>query len=78
MEMAHMESADKTKAERMIAFCSTVGQDCYALFLFFGRQSDRREHLVACSATTFTPLLISVFWLQSWPGSSPCACWFSF
>lgn len=40
MEMAHMESGDKTKAERMIEFCSSVGQDCYALFLFFGRRSD--------------------------------------
>ncbi|XP_061077190.1 rab15 effector protein [Conger conger] len=40
MEMAHMESADKTKAERMIEFCSSIGQDCYALFLFLGRQSD--------------------------------------
>lgn len=40
MELAHMESADKTKAERMIEFCSSIGQDCYALFLFFGRQSD--------------------------------------
>ncbi|XP_035251839.1 rab15 effector protein [Anguilla anguilla] len=40
MEMAHMESADKTKAERLIEFCSSVGPDCYALFLFFGRRGD--------------------------------------
>ncbi|MBN3305332.1 REP15 protein, partial [Amia calva] len=40
MEMAKMESADKTKPEKMIEFCSSIGKDCYALFLFFGRKND--------------------------------------
>ncbi|XP_036390471.1 rab15 effector protein [Megalops cyprinoides] len=40
MEMARMESANRTKAERMIEFCSSIGQDCHALFLFFGRKND--------------------------------------
>lgn len=28
------------KLEKMIDFCSSVGKDCYALFLFFGRSGD--------------------------------------
>ncbi|XP_069037962.1 rab15 effector protein [Lepisosteus oculatus] len=40
MEIAKMESADKSKPEKMIEFCSSIGKDCYALFLFFGRQND--------------------------------------
>ncbi|MGH0143250.1 UNVERIFIED_CONTAM: hypothetical protein FKN15_040280 [Acipenser sinensis] len=40
MEMAILESSDKTKQEKMIAFCSSVGRDCYALFLFFGLPKD--------------------------------------
>ncbi|KAK6472585.1 rab15 effector protein [Huso huso] len=40
MEIATLESSDKTKQEKMIAFCSSVGRDCYALFLFFGLPKD--------------------------------------
>ncbi|XP_035272431.1 rab15 effector protein-like [Anguilla rostrata] len=34
------QSASKTKLENMIDFCASIGQDCYALFLFFGRSGD--------------------------------------
>ncbi|XP_019895823.1 rab15 effector protein [Esox lucius] len=40
MEMAKMESANRNKAERMVDFCASVGRDCYALFLLFGRKGD--------------------------------------
>ncbi|KAJ8002787.1 hypothetical protein DPEC_G00162580 [Dallia pectoralis] len=40
MQMAKMESADRNKAERMVDFCTSIGRDCYALFLLFGRRGD--------------------------------------
>lgn len=40
MQMAKMESAHKNKAERMVDFCASIGNDCYALFLLFGRKGD--------------------------------------
>lgn len=40
MRMAGMEVVNGTQAERMVGFCSSIGRDCYALFLFFGRKND--------------------------------------
>ncbi|KAA0724494.1 hypothetical protein E1301_Tti003762 [Triplophysa tibetana] len=40
MHMAGMEVVNGTQAERMVGFCSSIGRDCYALFLFFGRKND--------------------------------------
>lgn len=40
MRMAGMEVVNGTQAERMVDFCSSIGRDCYALFLFFGREND--------------------------------------
>ncbi|XP_030644672.1 rab15 effector protein [Chanos chanos] len=40
MRMAGEEVADRTKAERLVEFCASVGRDCYALFLFLGRKTD--------------------------------------
>ncbi|XP_067235980.1 rab15 effector protein [Chanodichthys erythropterus] len=40
MRMAGMDVVERTQAERMVEFCSSIGRDCYALFLFFGRQND--------------------------------------
>ncbi|XP_067292389.1 rab15 effector protein [Pseudorasbora parva] len=40
MRMAGMDVVERTRAERMVEFCSSIGRDCYALFLFFGRQND--------------------------------------
>ncbi|XP_061102963.1 rab15 effector protein-like [Conger conger] len=38
--LACAKLASKTRLEKMIDFCSSVGKDCYALFLFFGRSGD--------------------------------------
>uniref|UniRef100_A0A673ISH5 Sb:cb470 n=1 Tax=Sinocyclocheilus rhinocerous TaxID=307959 RepID=A0A673ISH5_9TELE len=40
MRMAGMDVVERTPAERMVEFCSSIGRDCYVLFLFFGRQKD--------------------------------------
>ncbi|XP_051548143.1 rab15 effector protein-like [Myxocyprinus asiaticus] len=40
MRMAGMEVVLRTQAERMVEFCASVGRDCYALFMFFGRKND--------------------------------------
>lgn len=40
MRMAGMDVVEKTQAERMVDFCSSIGRDCFTLFLFFGRQKD--------------------------------------
>ncbi|XP_062856872.1 rab15 effector protein [Trichomycterus rosablanca] len=34
------EALEKTRVERMVEFCSSVGRTCFALFLFFGRKND--------------------------------------
>lgn len=38
--MAKTESANRNKAERMVYFCTSIGNDCYSLFLLFGRKGD--------------------------------------
>lgn len=43
VRMAQMESSNKNMCERMVDFCSSIGKDCYALFLFFGRKDDRKN-----------------------------------
>ncbi|KAL0968561.1 hypothetical protein UPYG_G00268490 [Umbra pygmaea] len=40
MQMAKMESGNRNEAERMVDFCMSIGTDCYALFLLFGRKGD--------------------------------------
>ncbi|XP_042267156.1 rab15 effector protein [Thunnus albacares] len=40
VQMAQMESSNKNMYERMVDFCTSIGKDCYALFLFFGKKSD--------------------------------------
>ncbi|XP_036399261.1 rab15 effector protein-like [Megalops cyprinoides] len=40
METARMEWPNKSKAKRMIDFCSSIAKDCYTLFLFFGHEGD--------------------------------------
>lgn len=39
--IAHCESGNNTRYERLVDFCTSVGKDCYALFLFVGKKSDR-------------------------------------
>ncbi|XP_013888834.1 rab15 effector protein isoform X2 [Austrofundulus limnaeus] len=39
VKMARVESS-KNGYERLVEFCASVGRDCYALFLFFGRSHD--------------------------------------
>ncbi|KAM6937948.1 rab15 effector protein [Xenentodon cancila] len=43
VRMAQMESSNKDACERMVDFCTAVGKDCYALFLFFGRKDDKKN-----------------------------------
>lgn len=39
--MAQKESSNRTMCERMVDFCSSIGKDCYALFLFMGKKNDK-------------------------------------
>nr|XP_057942706.1 rab15 effector protein [Doryrhamphus excisus]XP_057942707.1 rab15 effector protein [Doryrhamphus excisus] len=41
VQMAHKESGDKNMYERMVDFCTSIGKDCYALFLFLGKKHDQ-------------------------------------
>lgn len=41
VQMAHKESSNKTKQEKLVDFCTSIGKDCYALFLFFGKKNDK-------------------------------------
>ncbi|XP_067849665.1 rab15 effector protein [Heptranchias perlo] len=40
MKLAKEESINKTGPKKIIDFCSSVGKDCYGLFLFFGLKND--------------------------------------
>ncbi|XP_066506121.1 rab15 effector protein [Hoplias malabaricus] len=40
LHMAGMDPCEKTRAERMVDFCSAIGRTCFALFLFFGCKYD--------------------------------------
>ncbi|XP_041652576.1 rab15 effector protein [Cheilinus undulatus] len=39
--IAQKESSNKTMCERMVDFCTSIGKDCYALFLFMGKKNDK-------------------------------------
>lgn len=41
VQMAKAEAGHKNPSEKLVEFCSSVGTDCYALFLFMGRKNDR-------------------------------------
>ncbi|CAI5668046.1 unnamed protein product [Oreochromis niloticus] len=41
IQMAQMESSNNNTYERMVNFCTSIGKDCYALFLFFGKKNDK-------------------------------------
>lgn len=41
VQMAQKESSNKTMCERLVDFCTSIGKDCYALFLFFGKKNDK-------------------------------------
>ncbi|XP_061780391.1 rab15 effector protein [Nerophis lumbriciformis] len=41
VQMAQRESNDRNMYERMVDFCTSVGKDCYALFLFLGKKHDK-------------------------------------
>ncbi|KAM9808337.1 rab15 effector protein [Neosynchiropus ocellatus] len=41
LQMAQQESSNKTCYEKLVDFCTSIGKDCYALFLFFGRKNDK-------------------------------------
>ena len=43
IQIAQMESSNKSMCERMVNFCTSVGKDCYALFLFFGKKDDKQN-----------------------------------
>lgn len=41
VQIAQKESINKTMCERLVDFCTSIGKDCYALFLFFGKKNDK-------------------------------------
>uniref|UniRef100_A0A3Q3IMP1 Rab15 effector protein n=1 Tax=Monopterus albus TaxID=43700 RepID=A0A3Q3IMP1_MONAL len=41
MQMAQQESSNKNMYEKLVDFCTSIGKDCYALFLFFGKKNDK-------------------------------------
>lgn len=41
VQIAQMESSNKNMHERLVDFCTSIGKDCYALFLFMGKKNDR-------------------------------------
>ncbi|XP_037834381.1 rab15 effector protein isoform X2 [Kryptolebias marmoratus] len=43
IKMAQMESSSKNTYEKMVDFCASIGKDCYALFLFFGKKDDKEN-----------------------------------
>ncbi|XP_040893690.1 rab15 effector protein [Toxotes jaculatrix] len=43
VQMAQKESGNKTSYERLVDFCASIGKDCYALFLFFGKKNDKEN-----------------------------------
>ncbi|XP_068459711.1 rab15 effector protein [Clinocottus analis] len=40
VQIAQKESSNKTMYERLVDFCTSIGKDCYALFLFLGKKND--------------------------------------
>ncbi|XP_048886138.1 rab15 effector protein [Brienomyrus brachyistius] len=40
LHIAEMASGQLSRPERMVQFCSSIGRNCYALFLFFGSRND--------------------------------------
>uniref|UniRef100_A0A3B5MVV0 Sb:cb470 n=1 Tax=Xiphophorus couchianus TaxID=32473 RepID=A0A3B5MVV0_9TELE len=43
IQMARVESRNKNVYQRMVEFCTSIGKDCYALFLFFGKRDDKEN-----------------------------------
>lgn len=41
VQIAQQESGNKNAHEKLVDFCTSIGKDCYALFLFMGKKSDR-------------------------------------
>lgn len=41
VQIAQKESSNKNMHEKLVDFCASVGKDCYALFLFMGKKSDK-------------------------------------
>ncbi|XP_068596017.1 rab15 effector protein [Brachionichthys hirsutus] len=41
VQIAQQEFSDKNIHERMVDFCTSIGKDCYALFLFMGKRNDK-------------------------------------
>ncbi|KAI3371694.1 hypothetical protein L3Q82_024254 [Scortum barcoo] len=41
VQIAQKESSNKTMYERVVDFCTSIGKDCYALFLFLGKKNDK-------------------------------------
>lgn len=41
VQIAQMESSNKNLQEKLVDFCTSIGKDCYALFLFMGKKNDK-------------------------------------
>uniref|UniRef100_UPI0037E8F569 rab15 effector protein n=1 Tax=Semicossyphus pulcher TaxID=241346 RepID=UPI0037E8F569 len=40
VQIAQKQCSNKTMCERLVDFCTSIGKDCYALFLFMGKKND--------------------------------------
>lgn len=41
VQIAQQESSHRNNHEKLVDFCTSIGKDCYALFLFMGKKNDR-------------------------------------
>lgn len=41
VQIAQKESSNKNIHERIVDFCTSIGKDCYVLFLFMGKKNDK-------------------------------------
>uniref|UniRef100_A0A3P8PMN5 RAB15 effector protein n=1 Tax=Astatotilapia calliptera TaxID=8154 RepID=A0A3P8PMN5_ASTCA len=67
IQMAQMESSNNNMYERMVNFCTSIGKDCYALFLFFGKKTDKTS-ATAQRPAIFRSFLMTLRWLDASAG----------
>uniref|UniRef100_A0A4W4FWT1 Uncharacterized protein n=1 Tax=Electrophorus electricus TaxID=8005 RepID=A0A4W4FWT1_ELEEL len=63
LHMASTATVERTRAERLVGFCSAVGWSCFALFLFFGFGSDPGN---ICGLTSSSTLVGFAFCPESY------------
>uniref|UniRef100_A0A3P9M125 Uncharacterized protein n=1 Tax=Oryzias latipes TaxID=8090 RepID=A0A3P9M125_ORYLA len=73
IRMAWMESRNKNVCERMVDFCTSIGKDCYALFLFFGRMDDK-ENIYGVLSNNFDGVLYTEALCRLQTVLNSCCC----